>query len=102
MPDWTDNPRIFDPNRTVVLAWTKYSAKDPTRVRQYALWTSGQLITRIARGERRYGAWSERVQMRFTKKNIVALDKLLKSHGYQREFKAPSKNFIISRRVSSL
>lgn len=97
----TNQQKLYEPARTVVLEWIKWS-KDGSRARQYALWTSGEIITRIAHGERRVGLWEERTWMRFTKENIKSLNKLLIQHGYQRSFTAPSDNFIVSRRVSRI
>lgn len=77
--------------RTIVAVWTKTSGE---RCRQYALWSSGEVITRLASGPRRVGPWRHKINATNDPstgliRRIYELNTFLKAHGYRLDYHTP-------------
>lgn len=80
---------LYDHPRTIVGVWTLQDAPN-RRERQYAIWSSGEVITRVAKADssnhRAVTNWALRRQLHFSWQLLVRLDRFFREHGYTRDY----------------
>lgn len=79
--------RVGEPPRIVVALWTK-EASDGSGYRQYSLWSSGRIETRLFAdwAEWKCTKWRRRKKFRWDSRLPYRLNKFFRKHGYERTF----------------